>query len=408
VRIAMRTPPRLAAWIAGALILACGPRLSAAELRLTLSPAAMDRAGQVISFTLPPNAPAQPALLDAQGQRLPLQVGPDRTARFMLAWQAAGTSPTFTLTKGGPSPDQITVKPEGGDLSIQVGGKPAFSYRMDREKLPRPDIKPEYKRAGYLYPILTPSGRPVADDYPVQHVHHHGIWSPWTKTKFQGRTPDFWNMGQKTGTVEFVGLERSWSGPVAGGFVARHRMVDLSAPTPVVALHETWEVTAYHVGTAKQPVQLFELVLTQTCATSDPLILPEYHYGGLGFRGLGTWLGEKNSQFLTSNGETDRVKAHTSRVRWIHQYGPGDGGVVGLTMMDHPGNFRAPQPLRVHPKEPFICFAPSQLGDWSIEPGKPYVGRYRFIVQDGPPDRALLDAYWAGYAEPATVTLSSR
>jgi hypothetical protein len=143
---------------------------------------------------------------------------PDRTARFMLAWQAAGTSPIFTLTKGGPAPDQVTVKPEGGDLAIQVGGKPAFSYRMDREKLPRPDIKPEYKRAGYLYPIVSPSGRPVADDYPVQHVHHHGIWSPWTKTKFQGRTPDFWNMGQKTGTVEFVGLERSWSGPGRGWF----------------------------------------------------------------------------------------------------------------------------------------------------------------------------------------------
>lgn len=403
----MRTSPRLAVWVARALTLATISSLSAADLTFSLSPAAKDRAGQVITFKLPSSAPASPALRDAEGHRLPLQVGSDRTARFVLAWQAAGASPRFTLTiDSSPSATEgVKVAPAAGDLAITIGGKAAFSYRMDKEKLPRADIKPEYKRAGYLYPIFSPAGRLVTDDYPVQHVHHHGIWSPWTKTKFQGREPDFWNMGQKTGTVEFVALDRTWSGPVAGGFVARHRMVDLSAPAPTTALNETWEVTAYDVPGAAQPVQMFELVLTQTCATSDPLLLPEYHYGGLGFRGLGNWLGEKNSQFLTSNGETNRVKAHASRVQWINQYGDGEGGgVVGVTLMDHPGNFRSPQPVRVHPKEPFICFAPSQLGDWSIEPGKPYVGRYRFIIQDSPPDRALLDAYWAGFAQPAVVT----
>ena len=384
---------------------------SAKDYRITLSSAAVDRAGQVITFPLPKNAPKDPCVVDATGTVLPLQVDASGHARFVMPWQAAGTTGELDLRKS-PKKSSATrgvaVATVQGDLALSVDGTAALGYRMDASKLPRADIKPEYKRAGYLYPIYSPAGKLVADDYPVQHIHHHGIWSPWTKTSFQGRKPDFWNMGQKTGTVELVGLDRTWSGAVHGGFVARHRMVDLSAPQPVTALNETWNVTVYAVPGASRPVRLFDLVITQTCATSDPLILPEYRYGGLGYRGPTQWFGEKNPRFLSANGETDRVKAHASRSTWISQYGAVEGGVAGLALLGHPDNFRAPQPLRVHPKEPFICFAPSQLGDWSIDPGKPYVARYRFVVADGEPDRALLEAYWQGYAHPATARLAAK
>ncbi|MDB6004344.1 MAG: hypothetical protein JWR15_1331, partial [Prosthecobacter sp.] len=39
-------------------------------------------------------------------------------------------------------------------------------------------------------------------------------------------------------------------------------------------------------------------------------------------------------------------------------------------------------------------------GDWSIEPGKPYVSRYRIVVMDGKADAALIDSLWTDYAEP--------
>jgi len=64
--------------------------------------------------------------------------------------------------------------------------------------------------------------------------------------------------------------------------------------------------------------------------------------------------------------------------------------------------------MRLHPKEPFFCFAPSQAGDWAIEPGKPYVARYRFIVKDGKPDKAQLDAFWHAYAHPPQVTVTRK
>jgi hypothetical protein len=399
------TPSRLFACFLLAGLPLAAASAAVPSFTVTLSSARVDRAAQVLAFRLPEGSPAAPALRDAAGALLPLQVDDAGVAHLVVPWQPAGTALTFTLVAAPAAPAAaVRVTTVEGDLQLSVDGRPVLGYRLDREKLPRPDIKPEFKRAGYLHPVSTPSGTVVSDDYPPQHVHHHGIWSPWTKTEFQGRKPDFWNMGAKTGTVEFVALDRTWDGPVHGGLVARHRMVDLSAPQPVTALHETWEVKVLRGATAT-PATVFELTLTQTCATADPLILPQYHYGGLGYRGPGEWLGEANARYLTSNGETDRVKAHASRAAWISQYGMTGGRLAGLAIFGHPSNFRAPQPLRVHPKEPFVCFAPSQLGDWRIEPGAPYVARYRFVATDGAPDRAFLEACWNGYAQPATVSV---
>jgi hypothetical protein len=384
----------------GALFLA--PAMAAKTFQLTVAAADVDRAAQVVTFALPAEAKGLGLLRGAGGATLPLQVDADGTARFVVPAQKAGEALTFTLGEGKVEIGAgVEVKQEAGKLQVNVAGAPAFAYQMDKEALPRPDIRPEYKRAGYIHPVYSPSGKVVTDDFRPRREHHHGIWSPWTKTSFQGRAPDFWNTHDKTGTVEFVGLDWTWSGPVHGGFVARHKMMDLSAPAPVAALYETWEVTAYNVPGAR----VFDVLLTQICATNSPLILPEYHYGGMGLRGSSEWLGRDKPAILTSDGVTDRVKAHTNKMRWLHIGGTVQGTLTGIAMMGHPDNFRAPQPVRVADGEPFFCFAPSQGGDWKIEPGKPYVARYRYVVADGAPDRARLDAFWNGYARTAEAKI---
>jgi hypothetical protein len=186
-------------------------------------------------------------------------------------------------------------------------------------------------------------------------------------------------------------------------------MVDLSAPQPVTALHETWRVTLYRVVTAAgvAPVNVFDLEVTQTCATPDAMVLPQYHYGGFGIRGADAWNGPGDAAlFLTSEGTSDRVTGNTTRGRWCYLGGRLDGAIAGTAVLGHPGNFRAPQPLRLHPNMPYFSYVPQQLGEFAIEPGKPYVARFRFVAADGAPDRARLDAFWHGYASPATATLT--
>lgn len=379
----------------------------AKDPQLTLPPADVDRAGQVIVFRLPPAAREATAAQDSAGRRHPVQVDADGTARLVVPWQRAGESLTFTLVRGaaGESGAGVVVAPERGDLRVSVGGAPVLQYRVDRAALPRAGIKPEIVRAGYIHPVFSPAGQLVTDDYPSNHVHHHGIWTPWTKTSFQGRAPDFWNMQNKTGAEDLVAVDRTWSGSVHGGLEARLQMIDRSAPQPVVALNETWRLVVYAIAGAPRPVRMFDLVVAQTCATADPLILPKYHYGSFGLRGAGAWNGPGDAvRFLTSEGITDRIKGNDTRARWVYLGGPTpSGALAGTTALGHPDNFRAPLPVRLHPDMPYFSFVPQQLGEFRIEPGKAYVVRYRFVVADGDPDRSLLDSYWNGYAQPAVA-----
>jgi hypothetical protein len=138
-------------------------------------------------------------------------------------------------------------------------------------------------------------------------------------------------------------------------------------------------------------------------------VLPKHLYGGLGFRGRDEWNGKENLVVLTSEGATARETANMTRVRWIYLGGiVGRGAMAGVTILSHPENIRAPEAIRVHPEMPFLSYVPVQSADMSIEPGRPFVARYRFVITDGAPDRARLDAYWNGFAQPAEATAEAR
>src|SRR5262249_18736816 len=153
---------------------------------------------------------------------------------------------------------------------------PVLSYQGLPGPLPGSDVKPIFVRGGYIHPVYTPSGRLVTDDFPSDHYHHHGIWFAWTKTEFEGRHPDFWNMGAGSARVQFEALDEVSSGPVAAGFKSRHRYVDLTGPSVRTALTEQWTVHVYHVGQGEKKYFMFDIEATQECATGSDLILEEY------------------------------------------------------------------------------------------------------------------------------------
>jgi hypothetical protein len=244
----------------------------------------------------------------------------------------------------------------------------------------------------------------VTDDYPPDHLDHHGIWTAWAKTEFQGRTPDFWNSADATGAVEFEALLDSWSGPVHTGFRARHRLVDMTSPVATTALTELWEVTLYHIS--RQPgraFRMFDLTSIQEAASADPVALLERQEGGLGFRGNREWYGANGSiRILTSEGN-DRTNGSGTRVRWCYIGGMVDGAQSGVAILGDPRNFRAPLPMRIHATEPLFAFTPTSLGRIDIRPGQPLVSRYRFLAFDGAPDPAWIEQRWQEFANPVRV-----
>ncbi len=403
--------------VAAALLLVhpLRPAAAAAPARhgsLTVEAGQHAREASPVAVTMPAELAGKRLTLRGPGGALPLEVDAAATGRFVLPRLAPGKRATYKIAESAGAakgPPAVEARADDDGVWLTLGGKQVLFYRA-RGVAPRPDVKPELVRGGYLHPVLTPAGRTVTDDYPIDHKHHHGIWNAWTSTEYEGRKPDFWNMGTRKGRKDHVALGGTWSGEVAGGFSATLSSTDLGATPPKVVLDETWNVVLHRTHpTARAskkapPYYLFDLETTEKLVGSSPLSLLQYIYGGLALRGPGAWLGENSARFLTSEGK-QRVDGENTGARWYFLGGDLEGKPVGIAVLGHPANFRAPVPVRIHPKEPYFSVAPPKAGRFTIEPGKPLVTRYRFVVVDGQPDRALLDRLWNDYAHPAQATV---
>lgn len=337
------------------------------------------------------------------GEPVPVQClkgNPPRLVWMLDEPLPAGTTRRYVLS-GSPSSsaelERVTCRADGGAIRVFVDQKPVLTYHTDVVRPPE-GIEDIYRRSGFIHPLRTPSGRILTADFPADHPHQHGVFFAWVNTTFEGRKVDFWNQRGGTGTVEHVRTEQIMSGPVFAEFVVTLRHQDLSAPEGAkTALNEQWTVRVYD----RDDVFLIDLESRQTCAADSPLVLKEYHYGGMAFRGASAWLNQPEADFLTSEGKS-RADGNHTRPHWVDCYGLIAGEPGGVTLMQHPSNFRYPQPVRLHPQKPYFVFSPEVLGEFRIEPGEEYVSRFRLLVHDGPPDERIGDA-WRDYAEPPAV-----
>ena len=309
------------------------------------------------------------------------------------------------------APGPFTVDGTPAALRLGLDGRPILTYHTAVLSPPK-GIDPVFARSGFIHPLATRSGRVVTDDFSPEHAHQHGVFFAWVNTTFRGKPVDFWNQAKRTGNVARDASRPPpvvSAGPVFAEFTdaLRHDALDPSG-APTKALDETWHVRVYDVP----GLVVVDLESRQSCAGPEPLTLNKYHYGGLGLRGNRGWFDTTvkgndppdparsgRSDFLTSEGKR-RADGNHTRPRWADLSGEVDGRIAGVAILDHPSNFRFPQPVRLHPNMPYFCFAPMVLGEFSSEPGKPYVSRYRIVAHDGPPDPKLLDRLWDDYADP--------
>ncbi|MEX2216784.1 MAG: PmoA family protein [Phycisphaeraceae bacterium] len=291
---------------------------------------------------------------------------------------------------------QVSIDKNDANLTIRVQDKDVIRYNMAVTQ-PPDEVDKIFARSGYIHPVRSPSGHVITNDFPPKHLHHHGIWFPWTDATYEGQKVDFWNSKKGEGKVEFVKLETTEAGNVMAAYRTQHRFIGMKIKGGTTILNETWDVRVYNTTSYR----LFDLDSTQTCATDKPLKLLNYYYGGIGLRGSGQWEG-KEVNFICADGKT-RIDGHATKQTWVAMYGKIDGKACGIAVLGHPSNFRAPQMTRIHPTEPFFNFAPCAEGEFEIVPGKPYVSKYRYVTFDGEPDVKLIDRLWNDYAEPVEV-----
>jgi len=376
-------------------------------LRFEINAGMHDRRNCPVVVSLPESAPAGESLTlvrEDTSARIPLQrlLDDPSAAIFILDEPlAAGNTRTYRLSIAAePAEPSVTAADDGASIAVRRRRQPVLVYHHATVEPPE-GADPVYRRSGFIHPLYTPSGKIVTDDFPPDHLHQHGLFFAWVDTVFEGREVDFWNQGKKLGDVIHTAIRRTVSGPVFAEFAVTLAHIDKTAAGgPKPALQETWTVRVYNTP---GPF-LIDFESEQRTASASPLLVRQFRYGGFAVRGAREWLGQPESDFLTSEGKTRSDGNHTRPV-WVEMHGLVDGAPAGVLVMSDPSNFRHPQPVRLHPSKPYFCFAPNVAGDFTIEPGRPYVSRYRIAVHDGPPDAEANNLLYATYSDPPGARL---
>jgi hypothetical protein len=344
------------------------------------------------------------------GEKIPVPIQIVNNNGRWMHWQIpvgvpAETRLTYELVNE-KAVDKIntqTIENGKGNLVLEKNHKNVLQYNAS-VVLPPPGADLAYKRSGFVHPLYAPNGAILTEIQPADHLHHYGIWNPWTKTTFMGEEIDFWNLIKKQGTVRHARVLRTLEGPVFAEMEFLHNHVAWPEST-----RQTLAMAERHIIRSFNHTQdIFVVEFEFHLSPKEKITLEEYRYGGFVFRGNAGWT-NATSDFITSEG-LDRDQADGQRARWCIVSGETPKGKAGVLFMGNPSNFNHPEPLRVWPSngnggrgDVFINLSPTRNTSWQLLPDQTYTLQYRLIVFAGEMDTEKAQQFWNDYANPMVV-----
>ena len=265
-------------------------------------------------------------------------------------------------------------------LEYTMDGKHLFTYNY-AVTYPPQGVDTAYKRSGFIHPLRTLEGEVLTNCSPSDHYHHFGLWYAWTKTTFEENEIDFWNLYKKQGTVRF----RQFVEVQPDGFSAvLDHVVYPDSTKEKIAMTEQLKI---RVGKPKQRGYYIDYHTTLRCATSAPVVLESYRYGGICIRVCESWNGQ-TAEMLTSEG-LDRNNADGSLARWCYfQKKPGKDDAC-ILIVPYPSNLNYPEPIRVWDDKAnnsrgdlMWNFSPTKRQSFTLHPDKELRLSYRIYVLD--------------------------
>jgi len=345
---------------------------------------------------------------------IPFQIenGTHRFLWWMVKKEGATNQKVYEIVRvnaaSSPAVAPLGLTTDQKSIIITNAGKNVLQYNYGIH-YPPTGVDSAFKRSGFIHPLWSPSGNILTRINAPDHYHHMGLWNPWTHVLFEGKEIDFWNLGDKKGTVRFSHFISKNNGAIYAGFRALQQHIAFNIPSPGMdktALDEVWDIKVYNTG---ENVYLIDFTSSLNCATDSAVILKEYRYGGFGFRATEDW-NNNNSTVLTSEGK-NRKGADASTARWCMIDGDMQNGHSGIVFMGYPSNYNYPEPMRVWPEDAnkrgdvFFSFSPTRNKDWDLHPGQSYVLKYRMLVFDGKITTEQAEEAWESFANPPEITI---
>lgn len=251
---------------------------------------------------------------------------------WILDSMAARQRKIYSLTEMNeqPSFSGVAIGPEeDATLPVTVGRNHFTTYHFGRF-LPRP----------FLYPVLGPFGAGVTRNYPMNsseadsadRPHQRSIWMGWGDVA----GVDFWSEGEDTGRVVHTCFEKYHSGPVFGRIAALHSW---KGPDGNELMQDRTEYRFYNLPGS---MRMFDVYVTLYPAR-DQVFLNDTPKGGVLCVRMATALGVNHGGCITNTvGQVNEAETWGQRAAWCDYSGQAGGQWVGLSVLDHPSNFRYP------------------------------------------------------------------
>ena len=283
-----------------------------------------------------------------------------------------------------------------------VKGKDAVSVMIDGRLFTRYVFADAPKP--YLYPIIGPTGKPVTRNFPMRevegetrdHKHHRSLW--FTHGNVNG--VDFWTEEPKAGKIVHRRFEKLANGPIYGRIVAVN---DWIAPDGKKVCEDTSEIRIYRNTNGRQ----MDLAITIR-ATEGPVKFGDTKEGSFGIRVADSMrVDGGGGHIVNSRGDRDG-DAWGKQAEWCDYYGPVEGEIVGIAVMDHPTSFRHPNYWHVRTyglfaANPFgvkdFTGDKSKDGSYTIPAGGSITFRYRIFIHKGDTETAKIADLYKAFAK---------
>lgn len=291
--------------------------------------------------------------------------------RFLLAIAILATSSIAFAAD-----EKIDLIKKDNAVEVKIGGQEFTTLNLSKSQ-----AKP------YFSPVRAADGAIVTRglENPEDHPHHKGIWCAIDEVSEN----NYW---AEKARIENQSVQITAGNP-AKIAVVNHWLNEAGKPL----LIETTEVTIY-------PTRLmaFDIKLT---AADKPVTFADTKEGLFGIRVADSLRGKAGGKILNAEGKQGEKECWGQESKWVDYVGAVGGKTYGVTLIDHPQNFRK---SRYHVRD-YGLFTLSPFGQKAytsdrlpadplvLEPGKSIRLRYGLSIHSGDTEQAQVPATYEFY-----------
>ncbi|MDA1231561.1 MAG: PmoA family protein [Planctomycetota bacterium] len=243
-------------------------------------------------------------------------------------------SATISLPSG-MAGDKVEFAESDSTLDITIDGQPFATYNISKE-LPKPFLMPVRTQAGVVV------NRILNDASDADHPHHKGVWNSVDEVN----GIKFW---KEDGPIRNTSVRIMKSGGSVGVFEAINQWQHPETGVPQVT--ETATITIH-----ANRLLVYDMTFT---ATDVDAVFEDTKEGMFGIRVAPSMKEKNGGHVIASDGTETTANCWGKAFPWIDYFGTVDDKMVGVAIMDHPGNFR---PSRYHVRD-YGLFSVSPFGN---------------------------------------------